>query len=91
MSWTIVRVHLPLASLPEPIPYAASSLLARKVRNHIVLQAFYIEALLELANFGEIEDMVVCDNFCDHLIGNVYVKYYVKDVSDASGRQRSAS
>ena len=43
------------------MPYAASSLLARKVRNHIVLQAFYIEALLELANFGEIEDMVVCD------------------------------
>ena len=48
-------------------------------------------ALLELANFGEIEDIVVCDNICDHLIGNVYVKYYEEDVSDASGRQRSAS
>ena len=64
-------MHLPLASLPEPMPYAASSLLARKVRNHIVLQAFYIEALFELANLGEIEDMVVCDHLCDHLIGRI--------------------
>merc|ERR1711879_695930 len=31
---------------------------------------------LELANYGEIEDVVVVDNLCDHLIGNVYVKYY---------------
>ena len=47
------------------------SLLARKVRTHIVLQAFYIEALFELANLGETEDMVVCDHFCDHLIGRI--------------------
>merc|ERR1712176_1256008 len=25
---------------------------------------------------GEIEDLVVVDNLCDHMIGNVYVKYY---------------
>merc|ERR1711862_675730 len=40
------------------------------------LEAFYIEVFLELANYGEIEDVVVVDNLCDHLIGNVYVKYY---------------
>merc|ERR1712061_753865 len=26
--------------------------------------------------YGEIEDLVVVDNLCDHMIGNVYVKYY---------------
>jgi splicing factor U2AF subunit len=46
------------------------------------LEAFYIEVFLELANFGEIEDMVVCDNLCDHLIGNVYVKYYEEDAAE---------
>ena len=60
-------MHLPVSrSQCRTLP----SLLARKVRNHIVLQAFYIEALFELANLGETEDM---------------------DVSDASGRLRSAS
>jgi hypothetical protein len=25
--------------------------------------------------FGRIEDMLVCDNMADHLIGNVYIKF----------------
>eukprot|EP00435_Cladocopium_sp_Y103_P046380 s337_g13.t1 len=37
------------------------------------LEAFYVEVFLELANYGEIEDLVVVDNLCDHMIGNVYV------------------
>merc|ERR1712194_525715 len=40
------------------------------------LEGFYVEVFLELANYGEIEDLVVVDNLCDHMIGNVYVKYY---------------
>jgi len=40
------------------------------------LEAFYEEVFLELANYGEIEDMVVIDNVSDHMIGNVYCKYY---------------
>merc|ERR1711988_1357335 len=39
-------------------------------------EAFYVEVFLELANYGEIEDVVVVDNLADHMIGNVYVKYY---------------
>jgi len=42
---------------------------------------FYEEVFLELANFGEVEDVSVCDNIGDHVIGNVYVKYY--DEEDA--------
>lgn len=28
-----------------------------------------------MAEFGEIEDLIVCENIGDHLVGNVYVKY----------------
>eukprot|EP00397_Hematodinium_sp_SG-2012_P051217 GEMP01059915.1.p1 GENE.GEMP01059915.1~~GEMP01059915.1.p1 ORF type:complete len:457 (+),score=110.44 GEMP01059915.1:1-1371(+) len=45
-----------------------------KAQAHI--EQFYTEVFLELANYGEIEDMVVVDNASDHMIGNVYVKYY---------------
>ncbi|KAF8821734.1 putative U2 snRNP auxiliary factor [Cardiosporidium cionae] len=38
-------------------------------------EAFFSEVFEELSNYGEIEDMVVCDNIGDHIIGNVYVKY----------------
>ena len=30
---------------------------------------------MELAKFGEIEEVVVADNIGDHMIGNVYVKF----------------
>lgn len=43
---------------------------------------FYSEVFLELAKFGEIEDMQVCDNIGDHLIGNVYVKFASEDNSE---------
>ena len=36
---------------------------------------FYEEVFMELANYGEIEEMVVSDNIGDHMIGNVYVKF----------------
>ena len=40
------------------------------------LEDFYVEMFEELAKFGDIENIYVCENTCDHLIGNVYVKYY---------------
>ncbi|CAD7955697.1 unnamed protein product [Amoebophrya sp. A120] len=40
------------------------------------LEQFYEEVFQEMANFGEIEDMVVVDNISDHMVGNIYVKYY---------------
>ena len=38
--------------------------------NHF--EDFYEEVFMELARFGEIEDMVVADNIGDHMIGNIY-------------------
>jgi hypothetical protein len=36
---------------------------------------FFEEVFVELEDkYGEIEEMNVCDNLGDHLVGNVYVK-----------------
>jgi splicing factor U2AF 35 kDa subunit len=35
-----------------------------------------------LAKFGEIEEMHVCDNIGDHLIGNVYVKFATEEYAE---------
>jgi splicing factor U2AF subunit len=34
---------------------------------------------MELAKFGEIEDIVIADNIGDHMIGNMYVKFSTED------------
>ncbi|GFE53985.1 U2 snrnp auxiliary small protein [Babesia ovis] len=53
--------------------YSVSDELLDKAADHF--EEFYEEVFLELMKYGEIEDMVVCDNIGDHIIGNVYVKY----------------
>ena len=42
-----------------------------------------ISIIKNKSNFGEIEDIVVCDNIGDHLIGNVYVKFVYDDDAKA--------
>ncbi|EEB05226.1 U2AF small subunit [Schizosaccharomyces japonicus yFS275] len=37
--------------------------------------AFYEDMFCEFAKYGEVEQIVVCDNIGDHLIGNVYVRF----------------
>ena len=34
---------------------------------------------MELARFGELEEVVVADNIGDHMIGNVYVKFVTEE------------
>jgi len=43
---------------------------------------FFVDVFEELSKNGEIEDIVICDNLCDHLMGNVYVKFF--DEEDAA-------
>ncbi|KAJ2815713.1 hypothetical protein GGI24_005957, partial [Coemansia furcata] len=40
---------------------------------------FYEDMFLELAKYGEVEELKICDNVGDHLLGNVYVKYRKED------------
>ena len=40
---------------------------------------FYEDVFMELAKFGEVEEMVVCDNVGDHLVGNVYCQFRLEE------------
>ena len=40
---------------------------------------FFEDVFHEMAKFGEIEEMHVVDNLGDHLVGNVYVKFFEED------------
>ncbi|KAF7722195.1 hypothetical protein EC973_003549 [Apophysomyces ossiformis] len=45
---------------------------------------FYEDVFMELAKYGEVEEMCVCDNVGDHLVGNVYCQYrYEEDAGKA--------
>nr|7C08_A Chain A, Splicing factor U2AF 23 kDa subunit [Schizosaccharomyces pombe 972h-]7C08_D Chain D, Splicing factor U2AF 23 kDa subunit [Schizosaccharomyces pombe 972h-]7C08_G Chain G, Splicing factor U2AF 23 kDa subunit [Schizosaccharomyces pombe 972h-]7C08_J Chain J, Splicing factor U2AF 23 kDa subunit [Schizosaccharomyces pombe 972h-]7C08_M Chain M, Splicing factor U2AF 23 kDa subunit [Schizosaccharomyces pombe 972h-]7C08_P Chain P, Splicing factor U2AF 23 kDa subunit [Schizosaccharomyces pomb len=37
--------------------------------------AFYEDMFCEFSKYGEVEQLVVCDNVGDHLVGNVYVRF----------------
>lgn len=36
---------------------------------------FYEDLFLELDKYGTVENLCVCDNIADHMVGNVYVKF----------------
>jgi len=44
-------------------------------RGQAHLEQFYEEVVLVLAEYGEIEEVVVVDNTIDYMLGNVYVRY----------------
>ena len=39
------------------------------------LEEFYEEIWMELVTLGDIEDVMIARNSCDHLVGNVYVRF----------------
>jgi len=43
------------------------------------LDDFYEDLFVEMEQFGEIEEIYVCRNLGDHLVGNVYVKFYEEE------------
>jgi len=43
---------------------------------------FYFDVYTELSKYGEIDEMHVCDNICEHLCGNVYVKFFRESDAD---------
>ncbi|KAH3742748.1 splicing factor u2af subunit [Pelomyxa schiedti] len=66
----ISRYANPIAGLsPEEAALVNPSTLQASFEN------FYDDVHNELTKFGEVEDLVVCENHGDHLDGNVYVKY----------------
>jgi splicing factor U2AF 35 kDa subunit len=47
---------------------------------------FYEEIFYKLAEFGEIEELIVLDNINDHMIGNVYAKFWNEDDAERAMR-----
>eukprot|EP01130_Rhizamoeba_saxonica_P010701 TRINITY_DN440_c0_g1_i1.p1 TRINITY_DN440_c0_g1~~TRINITY_DN440_c0_g1_i1.p1 ORF type:complete len:174 (-),score=47.21 TRINITY_DN440_c0_g1_i1:62-583(-) len=43
---------------------------------------FYEDFFQEMAKYGEIEEVFICRNLGDHLVGNVYLKYYDEEAAD---------
>eukprot|EP01105_Mastigella_eilhardi_P024330 TRINITY_DN6331_c0_g1_i1.p1 TRINITY_DN6331_c0_g1~~TRINITY_DN6331_c0_g1_i1.p1 ORF type:complete len:318 (+),score=57.22 TRINITY_DN6331_c0_g1_i1:114-1067(+) len=42
-------------------------------------EVFYEDIFSELAKFGEVEELNVCENLGDHMVGNVYAKFVSED------------
>ncbi|KAL1922765.1 uncharacterized protein VTP21DRAFT_9141 [Calcarisporiella thermophila] len=57
----------------NPIHDPGNSMTSDEVQQYF--DDFYQDMFVELAKYGEIEEMNVCDNVGDHLVGNVYVQY----------------
>ncbi|KAN0061278.1 hypothetical protein ACQY0O_006124 [Thecaphora frezii] len=63
-------------------PTLSDSEKATKYPRSVVQQAFdefYIDWFVELARYGQLVEMHVCDNVGDHLIGNVYARYHTEE------------
>ena len=43
------------------------------LKNHV--HDFFEEVFLMMMEFGRVQEMYIVDNLCDHLLGNVYVKF----------------
>jgi splicing factor U2AF subunit len=83
MSQTVLLSHM-YANTPEALAIANDEPWdeAMYLRSQLHVENFYQEVFTELANYGEIEDIVIVDNLCDHLFGNVYVKYYHEESAE---------
>lgn len=42
-------------------------------------EEFYEDVFEELSKYGTIEELNVCNNICDHLVGNVYIKFSTEE------------
>jgi splicing factor U2AF 35 kDa subunit len=48
---------------------------------------FYEEIFDELSKFGTLEEVQVCENLGDHMVGNVYVKYSDEEEADTCAKR----
>ncbi|GCB27001.1 splicing factor U2AF 23 kDa subunit [Aspergillus awamori] len=53
-----------------------------QLQNHF--DAFYEDVWCEMCKYGELEELVVCDNNNDHLIGNVYARFKYEEDAQAA-------
>nr|DAD46461.1 TPA_asm: hypothetical protein HUJ06_016398 [Nelumbo nucifera] len=54
----------------------------KKIQEHF--EDFYEDIFEELNKFGEIENLNICDNLADHMVGNVYVQFKEEEQAAAA-------
>jgi len=54
----------------------------RKIQEHF--EDFFEDIFEELSKFGEIENLNICDNLADHMVGNVYVQFREEEQAAAA-------
>ena len=47
----------------------------------VTVQDFYEDIFEELAKYGEVENLNICDNLADHMVGSVYAKFRDEDAA----------
>ncbi|KAL6057902.1 Splicing factor U2af 38 kDa subunit [Balamuthia mandrillaris] len=85
LSQTILLKNLYHYDGPAALPTDDPELVREKEREaqgHF--EDFYEDIFTEVSKFGEIDDMHVCHNICDHLYGNVYIKFRSEDDAEAA-------
>ena len=85
LSQTMIFSHMyenPPAAIAFADGYQVQEQALVEAVNHF--EDFYEEIFMELARFGEIEEVVVADNIGDHMIGNVYVKFQNEEQAGAA-------
>jgi len=48
------------------------------------LDNFFEDVFEEMRKYGEVEDVQVMENLCDHMVGNVYIKFADEEMADAA-------
>eukprot|EP00906_Rhabdomonas_costata_P018469 RCo026970 len=83
LSQTILIPHMYLNPVAAPMIDAEGRPVEydkRYLKQHF--EEFYEDTFEELSKYGEIEELNVCDNVNEHLLGNVYAKYKKEDCAE---------
>nr|WJH19469.1 U2AF1 [Euglena gracilis] len=87
LSQTVLIPHMYLNPVAAPMIDAEGRPVEydkKYLKDHF--EEFYEDAFEELSKFGEIEELNVCDNVNEHLLGNVYIKYKHEDDAEKAVR-----
>ena len=85
LSQTVLIPHMYLNPVAAPMIDAEGRPVEydkKYLRDHF--EEFYEDAFEELSKFGEIEELNVCDNVNEHLLGNVYIKYRTEEGAETA-------
>ena len=72
-SQTLLLAHFYMPPPPTPLKTPTENELSEHYLN------FYEDVLNELIKYGDVQELVICENLGDHMYGNTYVKFSTED------------